>query len=517
MEEYKVLITTSGIGTRLGDLTKFTNKSLVRIGKKPSISYIIEKYPKEIPIVVTIGYYGKQVKDFLKLVYPDRNLTFVDVDLYDGVGSSLGYSLLKAKDELQCPFIFHASDTIITEEIQPPNENWLGCQYRENNSQYRTVSFIPNKIINEKGDLNSKFVYIGLAGIKNYEDFWNYLKEEYENDKDNTSLSDCHAINRMGVKWKTIEYFNWLDIGNVSELKHAREVIYDKFELLDKVDESIFLFDKFVIKFFFDKNICKNRVIRCYELKNLIPKLLDYNDNFYKYEYANGELFSTCVNEKLFKNFLKWSIDNLWHVNGKSEEFKKICEDFYINKTIKRLNSFYEKYSFKDETMIINGHIVPTINEMLSNINKDWLCSDTYYQFHGDYILDNILFNSKDNFTLLDWRQDFGGDIKNGDIYYDLSKLNHNLLFNHDIVHQGHYNLLEKNNEIRIDIFRSDILTNCRELLHDFVKNNNFDLKKVNVLTSIIWLNMSPLHEPKMGKFLFYLGKLNLYKSLYIN
>ena len=45
MEEYKVLITTSGIGSRLGNLTNFTNKSLVRIGEKPAISHVIEHYP----------------------------------------------------------------------------------------------------------------------------------------------------------------------------------------------------------------------------------------------------------------------------------------------------------------------------------------------------------------------------------------------------------------------------------------------------------------------------------------
>ena len=41
MLNYKVLITASGLGSRLGNLTKFTNKGLVRIGKKPALSYII--------------------------------------------------------------------------------------------------------------------------------------------------------------------------------------------------------------------------------------------------------------------------------------------------------------------------------------------------------------------------------------------------------------------------------------------------------------------------------------------
>ena len=31
MDEYKVLITTSGLGSRLGELTDYTNKCLIRI------------------------------------------------------------------------------------------------------------------------------------------------------------------------------------------------------------------------------------------------------------------------------------------------------------------------------------------------------------------------------------------------------------------------------------------------------------------------------------------------------
>ena len=93
MGEYKVLITTSGIGSRLGDLTSFTNKCLVRVGKKPAISYIVERYSDDIELVITLGHYGGQVKDFLELTYPNKNFTFIEVDKFDCEGSSLGYSL----------------------------------------------------------------------------------------------------------------------------------------------------------------------------------------------------------------------------------------------------------------------------------------------------------------------------------------------------------------------------------------------------------------------------------------
>lgn len=515
MGEYKVLLTTSGVGSRLGDLTKYTNKSLVRVGKKPAISYIVESYPEDIEIVVTIGYYGQHVKDFLTLAYPNRRFTFVEVDKYDGSGSSLGYSLLKAKNNLGCPFIFHAADTIVTESIPEPTKNWIGNCYKTEHSQYRTVSFIKGSPIYEKGDMNSDFVYIGLAGIKDYEKFWSALQESYHSNPNDSNLSDCHAINKMDVDfWEPIEYTNWLDIGNVSSLKHARETIKDKFEILDKVDESIFLFDNFVIKFFYDKQTCLNRVLRAKELNGLTPKVIDYTDNFYKYEYSKGDLLASVVNGPIFNEFLDWSKNNLWVKHSPSNDFKLVCENFYFDKTNQRLDKFYTSHKTSDAPLTINGYNIPPVKDMLQEINRNWLCSNTPYQFHGDYILDNIIYNENKGFTLLDWRQDFGGNLIDGDIYYDLSKLNHNLLFNHDIVHKGLFNITKKDGVITCDILRSNELTTCREQLHSWIQYNGLDLKKVKILTAIIWLNMSPLHDHKMGEFLYYFGALNLYKAL---
>ena len=79
MAEYKVLLTTSGLGSRLGNLTKFTNKSLVRIGDKPAISHIIESYPPDVEFVVTLGHYGSHVKQYLTIAHPERAIKFVEV------------------------------------------------------------------------------------------------------------------------------------------------------------------------------------------------------------------------------------------------------------------------------------------------------------------------------------------------------------------------------------------------------------------------------------------------------
>jgi len=67
MAEYKVLITTSGVGSRLGQLTTFTNKCLVRVGEKPAISYIVEKYSEDVELVVTLGFIYRKKKIYIEL------------------------------------------------------------------------------------------------------------------------------------------------------------------------------------------------------------------------------------------------------------------------------------------------------------------------------------------------------------------------------------------------------------------------------------------------------------------
>ena len=165
-----------------------------------------------------------------------------------------------------------------------------------------------------------------------------------------------------------------------------------------------------------------------------------------------------------------------------------------------------------DEEEIINGELVPKVFDMLKDISEEYLCDVDPYNFHGDYIPDNIIVSGSD-FILLDWRQDFGGSIKAGDIYYDLGKLNHNLIFNHKIINDGHFSI-SKNGDVKVDLLMSNNLYNCQKILFDFLDQEGFSKNKVNLLSSIIWLNMSPLHNYPLDIFLFYFGKINLFRAL---
>lgn len=517
---YKVLITTSGVGERLGDITKYTNKALVKLGKKPVISYIIELYPKDTEYIVTTGYFADHVKDLLTMCYPDRKFTFVQVDRYLGKGSSLGYSMLQAKHKLQSPFIYHASDTVVRTRPPKATFNWAGGYKGVGASNYRSFKVIGKKLdkVSSKGALDTDYIHIGLIGVKDHKSFWANLEKLYKKYPDNQSLSDVHAINGMieeGKDFHVHPFDDWLDIGNVQSLQQAREKIQDTHHILDKLGESIFLFDTHVVKFFFDEKMVRDRVKRAKILKILVPKLLETKKNFYKYKYAKGDLYSDVANPNNFDHFLSWSKTKLWKKTQETskEKFSNICYDFYYTKSLARVNHFLKSNHIKDSKNIINDEKVPMIAELFKSVDFKWLCDTEQSHFHGDFILDNII-RTKTGYTLLDWRQNFGGLTKAGDIYYDLAKLNHNLTVNHNLVTNNLFTIDITPSKITCDILRKNNLVECQSIFYSFLKHEGYDVQKVKVLTAIIWLNMSALHHHPFDLFLYFFGKLHLYQAL---
>jgi NDP-sugar pyrophosphorylase family protein len=234
---YKVLITTSGTGSRLMDLTKTTNKSLILLKRKPIIDYIVDLYPKNIEIVVTLGYYGDKVKKHLLEKYPNRKFTFVQIDRYEGVGSSLGYSMLQAGDVLQCPFVFHCNDTIIVGQKIPSPEkfNWnggsRGLDKEIFNTKFLSSFTVKNgfmRVMNRKGAEVWNLFHIGLVGFKDYKGFWKALKIRFRENPSDSSLNDCSAMQVMvdkGIKFKAIEFKKWYDTGNLIDLDFAKKNI----------------------------------------------------------------------------------------------------------------------------------------------------------------------------------------------------------------------------------------------------------------------------------------------------
>ena len=527
LEECKVVITCSGLGSRLGEYTEYTNKSLVRVGKKAVISHIIDSYPAYTNFVITLGHYGDHVKQYIDIAHPELKVEFVNVENYHGKGSSLGRSLLSAKSFLGSSFIFNACDTI-TDGVIPidsKNSRVWAVKTKNNSSAYRTIQCSGLKVgtILEKGaSVSDVPVYIGKCFIKDGKSFWKNLEEVLLKNS-STEVSDCHVINSMlknDNKEFYIQYASfWYDIGNLDDLKETRSIMGDDINVLDKYNESIFFIKNYVIKFFSDELVLKNRVKRSKILKDCTPSITVHSKNFMKYKHVDGDILCNYTNldNKLLYRLLEYSNNRMWKKSENipdSQKINDLCRKFYIEKTKKRVDMFTSCRNISDGINIINGVEIKSVDHLLDDACNLGLLSGSMGNFHGDFILENIIFDNK-KFMFIDWRQDFAGETVLGDVYYDLAKLNHNISFNHNIVRNGGFLCkIENSNSISVDLMCSHKLLAAKKGLIDFCKDNMLSIKKIEMLTGIIWINMAPLHDKSLGDFLFYFGKLQLHKSI---
>ena len=151
---------------------------------------------------------------------------------------------------------------------------------------------------------------------------------------------------------------------------------------------------------------------------------------------------------------------------------------------------------------------MPYLSDLLKNINWESLYSGIAVRYHGDFHFENVLYNKKmDKFTFLDWRQDFENNIEYGDIYYDLAKLLHGIIVNHSIINKNKYEINWKNNNINFKISRKNSLIKCEKIFFQWAIENNYDVKKIKILTSLIFLNIAPLHHYPYSLLLYALGK----------
>ncbi|MBC8432928.1 MAG: hypothetical protein H8D96_13540 [Desulfobacterales bacterium] len=526
MFDYKIVIPTAGKGSRLEGFSRYINKSLVTVAYKPIISHIIEKFPTDITIVVPLGYKKESVREYLQLAHPDREFQFIEIDKYEGEGTGLGYTLLSSKQYLQCPFIFCSNDTIVLEDIPNPDENWMGYAESEDNSQYRSVRIDGDKVyeICSKGATGDIKAYIGMAGIKNYEEFW----EAMENGKNEGAyeIGESYGLRFLLEREIEAKPFTWFDTGNIDALQKTREYFRSEEEpnILEKDNEAIWFVNDMVIKYSTDSNFIKNRVKRADYLGNYVPRIISSSESMYTYKMVPGKIFSKAPKRFNFEYFLDW-MDEFWEKKELSEEqhkqFKQICMTFYKEKTYQRVKAYFTRFEQIDTQEIINRQQIPKLYNILEKIDWDHISEGMPTAFHGDLHFENILINEQGRtpFTLLDWRQDFAGLIEYGDVYYDLAKLNHGLIISHELIGKDLYHVDRRLNIVNYDFLRKQSLVECENYFKEYLVMKGYELDRMEIITSLIFLNIAALHHYPYSMLLFYLGKsmlFNLIKEDYV-
>ena len=518
---YRVCIPTAGTGSRLGNLTKFINKSLVGIANRPTLSHLIEQFPADTEFVIALGHMGHLVREFVELAYPERQFFFAEVDPFEGPGSGLGLSLLACKQHLQQPFVFMSCDTLMKEPIPAPVENWMAFSEVADLQPYRTLAIQGDQVADVcekgvgKGDAHK--AYIGLAGIQDYQSFWAAMQD---GGSEAIETGEAHGMRALLSRNIKAHGFTWYDTGNPPALARARAIYQepDAPNILEKANEAIWFVDNQVIKFSDDQKFIANRVKRVQELKGFVPTVTGAHANMYRYAKVQGKVMSEVVTLPLFEQLLAhckrfWTKKTLSQFAAK--DFNTTCMKFYRDKTIERVALFYKNFDHQDGTESNNGVLMQKLDGLLDSIDWDWLSDGIPGRFHGDFHFENILWNATDrNFTFLDWRQDFGGDLSTGDIYYDLAKLLHGLIISHELIGGDYFTVDWQSDEINYDFHRKQILVECERSFGDWLEIEGYDKKKVRLLTALIYLNIAALHHHPYSLLLFALGKAMLKNEL---
>ena len=499
-------ILTAGIGSRLENFSEYINKGLLPLDNKAIISHIIEKTPENYDLIVSLGYKGDMVREYCEAAHPNRNFKFVEVDVFEGKNTGPSYSINKCKEYLQRPFYWVTCDIIITEELPKIDDNWIGVCPTSITELYSTVNVDGDDVtaLKNKDKNGYGHAVIGLAGVYDYETFWNQL--DVESGEIVSAYYDMDKFSSMKAK-----QFNWYDLGTIDNYLRAKKIFETSESYSIPKVNGEFLYkvnDKF-IKVSSDEDFIKGRIERSAELSGLVPKINFSGKNLYSYKWQDGKTLYDCNDIDIWNKFLNFCNKDLWEETDVDDNFLDVCDEFYYNKSMSRLQLFLDN---RDDSFLkshtVNGVKIDNIHNLLEKLNWESIFNGIPTKlFHGDLQFDNVILGDNKKFYLLDWRQDFAGkDI--GDVYYDLSKMYGGILMSYKLMKDSSNFSCYVDDEMVTYDYKSESKLNEFKLVYEkWIVDNEYDLDKVKTITSLIFLNMAPLHEKEFGDLLFFKSK----------
>tara|TARA_Y100000310_G_C20694529_1_gene824606 strand:+ start:998 stop:2926 length:1929 start_codon:yes stop_codon:yes gene_type:complete len=504
-----VCILMAGTGNRMGYLSQHINKGLLPVDNKAIVSHILNKIPIDYEIVIALGYKKELVREYCEAAHPERKFVFVDVGDYVGEGTGPSYSIDKCREYLQRPFYLITADTLIDGPLPPLSQNWLGVSRTSIPELYSTVKIVDDEIKDFKNKSTEGFEYafIGLGAIYDFETFWKEL--EVSSGEVVSAFYEPDKYENFAAK-----EFNWYDLGTIDNYFKAKDKFEqnNKYGIIKTNGEFLYKIDNKLIKIFPDTKATQGRIQRQAYLRNYTPQIDYRGKNIYSYEFIPGQTLYEVDDPGVFQNFLTFARAEVWGpATTDTQRFRNLCEKFYKEKTIERLGMFLEGTEEKDfiGEHIVNGRPTRPIMELMKEFDWEELTNGIPTSFfHGDLQFDNILYSDEEKYYLIDWRQDFGGAVDIGDVYYDLAKLYGGTLISYSYLKDSsNFSLKMEGDIITYDYKRNTNLEAFRKYYERWLRDRGYDVEKIKKMTAMIFLNMAPLHEKELGYLLFFMFK----------
>lgn len=511
-----VCILAAGKGTRSRVFGGNLHKALLPLGNRAAISHIIDQFPRDSRFVVAVGHLGKQVRDYLALAHPDVSISFVDVDNYDGPGSGPGYSLWCCRDALRDDFYFTACDTLVTDPIPAGDTTWLGVSRVQHPERWCTVSVDEQGLVDAlhyKVSTGTNLAFSGIAFVRDGAAFWTGLEHAKEESGEWQVNSGLEALIPSGVR--TVE-LGWRDTGTDENYIEALTHYPKNYTFTGKTTDATYLVGNRILKFFPAAESARRRYVRGQANCDVFAPVEGVSDHFFAYHFVDGSNLAHELSPESCRRFLSWMESAFWTVQDcDATVFAGICLRFYSEKTRKRLANYLSIRSLQAEPNIEDEcGPYPTIGEMLDVLEPVLSFGGLPSRFHGDLHADNVIITGSQNppFRLIDWREDFGGDLVVGDRYYDLAKFLHTLTFSVDAMERKAFTLVTTPS-LHVENERDENLRRVEVAFWEHV-TGRYDLRRILMIEAIAFVNMAPLYDRELGDYLYYLGRTRLRKAM---
>ncbi|MCD4780919.1 MAG: NTP transferase domain-containing protein [Candidatus Omnitrophica bacterium] len=523
MNTYKVCILAAGTGRRLGRLSDKMNKALLPIKSKAIISHIIEKFDKKIEIIIAVGHQKETLIQYVRCAHPDRRIKFTPVKRFKGDGTGPGFSLLQCRQQLKCPFILFTADTLVTEDIPPPTNNWYGVAPIKKPELYCTARVINHVVchIDDRTKTRNKFAFIGVAGVLDHDFFFEKLQEDKTLIMNEIPLSN--GFKALLTKRLKAKYFTWYDTGTLEEYAQAIQALApeDQYINVTNMDQFTYKVEDRHIFLLTDRKDSQSILHRQRLLTNLIPEMQSVSDNVFTIQKQTAEPFYENLRPQLFLKLYQWLQTQLWDRYELSDEFQKTfqqkCKNLYQHRTNKIIQDFQNEQKQKDGFHYINDARVPPLAALLNRVNWKKILNGTPARVHGKLSLMNVdvkTVNQRKHFSLNNSFTDFDGLIEYGDLYWDLAALYTSIRLNFLLLRKGAFSLYRQQRKIELDYQINQKLLDIQKIFLNCVAEDGYDVQKISILSSIYCFHLIPEYVSPLNEFLFYFAKKALFESL---
>ena len=513
-----VLILAAGYGRRMGQFSRMITKALVPYDNKPLVSHIMSKFDQDTKFVIACGHMGQLIKDYVSEVHKDKNVTFVDIDNYLEGDTGPATTIQMCQEHIRGGFLWLSCDTLFDFDYKANlDHSWIGVHPVDSSiaQDYCWIERDGESIVavhDKKPSRQAVDAFIGLM----YAADDTYLDNLIARGAKETP----QGFDGMDLKAHTVK--GWQDFGTYEKWEELSSELFDV--SFPKPDELFYNDNRQIIKFWTNPKHADLRVKRAQANPGCMPNRVRKSGNFLIHDFADGDIVYNQYTPELYANMLDWCKNNLW-INavdtsrdlnaGADINQLNICNKFYYDKTMERVEMFRAKYPNWSEPIEVNGVAVKPIDYYLDQIDWAYLSTEISWKFvHGDLHFDNTIYDPvTGRFTAIDWRTDFGGELY-GDQYYDLAKMLGGLHLSYKDVKHEHYSYLEADDRVQIGVPSVNLVDDYEQILREWVEAQGLDWKKVKLLVPIIYLNMSPLHEAPFDKFLVALAQLHFSKVL---